>query len=221
LFVPAEPGPAIPVTDKAKKAHGISAFVVEKGTPGFAAGKVEDLLGLHASSAAELLFRDCRIPASALLGEVGKGLRIAFGALDLGRIHCAGQAIGLAEAALEATLIYTADREQFGRPVGDFQGVQWMLADMSVQLDAARLLAYRAARMPDAGKRYSAEAAKAKLFAAEMAADLARKAVQLRGGYGCTKDMAVERYYRDAKLIEIGGGTIEAHQKNIAHDLAE
>jgi len=205
--------------DRSLGAKGITAFLVEKGTPGFTAGKAEDLLGLHSSSAAELLFKDCRIPASALLGEVGKGLRIAFGALDLGRIHCAGQAIGLADAALEATLTYTADREQFGRPIGDFQGVQWMLADMSVQLDAARLLAYRAARMADAGKRYSAEAAKAKLFAAEMAADLARKAVQLHGGYGCTKDMAVERYYRDAKLIEIYEGTNEIHREVIARSL--
>lgn len=205
--------------DRSLGAKGVSAFLVEKGTPGFAVGKTEDLLGLRASSAAELFFKDCRVPGSALLGKVGQGLRIAFNSLDLGRIHCAGQALGLADAALEATLAYTAGREQFGRPIGDFQGVRWMLADMSVQLDAARLLAYRAARMADAGKRYSVEAAKAKLFAAEMAADLARKAVQLHGAYGCTKDIAVERYYRDAKLIEIYEGTNEIHREVIARSL--
>lgn len=205
--------------DKSLGAKGITAFLVEKGTPGFTVGKVEDLLGLHASSAAELFFRDCRIPASAMVGEEGKGLRIAFASLDLGRIHVAGQAIGLAEAALEATLTYTADREQFGRPIGNFQGVQWMLADMSVMVDAANLLALNAARMADAGKDYGAAAAKAKLYAAESAADVARKAVQLHGGYGCTKDMPVERYYRDAKLIEIYEGTNEIHRAVIARSL--
>ncbi len=205
--------------DKSLGAKGITAFIVEKGTPGFTVGKVEDLLGLHASSAAELFFRDCRIPASAMVGEEGKGLRIAFASLDLGRIHVAGQAIGLAEAALEATLTYTADREQFGRPVGQFQGVQWMLADMSVMVDAANLLALNAARMADAGKEYGPAAAKAKLYASESAADIARKAVQLHGGYGCTRDMPVERYYRDAKLIEIYEGTNEIHREVIARSL--
>lgn len=205
--------------DRSLGAKGITAFLVEKGTPGFTSGKVENLLGLHASSAGELFFRDCRVPGSAVLGEIGKGLRIAFSSLDLGRIHCAGQAIGLAEAALEATLTYTADREQFGRPIGDFQGVQWMLADMAVAVDAANLLAYRAARVADAGKPYSAEAAKAKLYAAQIAADVARKAVELHGGYGCTKDMPVERYYRDAKLIEIYEGTAEIHRAVVARSL--
>jgi len=195
--------------DRSLGAKGITGFLVERGTPGFTTGKVEELLGLHASSAGELFFRDCRVPGSAVLGEVGKGLRIAFSSLDLGRIHVAGQAIGLAEAALEATVRYTAEREQFGRPISNFQGVQWMLADMSVLVDASNLLAYKAARMADAGKPYSSEAAKAKLFAAESAADVARKAVQLHGGYGCTKDMPVERYYRDAKLTEIYEGTNE------------
>ena len=205
--------------DRSLGAKGITAFLVEKDNPGFSVGKVEKLLGLHASSAAELFFKECRVPASALVGEVGKGLRIAFSSLDLGRIHCAGQAIGLADAALEATLAYTAEREQFGRPVGEFQGVQWMLADMSIQLDASRLLTYRAARMADAGKRYTAEAAKAKLHASEMAQQVATKAVQLHGGYGCTKDMPVERYYRDAKLIEIYEGTSEIHREVIARSL--
>ncbi len=205
--------------DRSLGAKGITAFLVERGTPGFTTGKVEEMLGLNASSAGELFFRDCRVPGSAVLGEVGKGLRIAFSSLDLGRIHVAGQAIGLAEAALEATLTYTADREQFGRPIGDFQGVQWMLADMSVLVDASKLMALRAARKADSGKPYSAEAAKAKLFAAESAADVARKAVQLHGGYGCTKDMPVERYYRDAKLIEIYEGTNEIHRAVIARSL--
>jgi butyryl-CoA dehydrogenase len=198
--------------DRSLGAKGITAFLVEKGTPGFTSGKVEDLLGLHASSAGELFFRDCRVPGSAVLGEVGKGLRIAFSSLDLGRIHVAGQAIGLAEAAFEATLTYTAEREQFGRPIGDFQGVQWMLADMSIMVDTANLLAYRAARMADAGKPYSAEAAKAKLYCSEIGAKVAHKAVELHGGYGCTTDMPVERYYRDAKLIEIYEGTAEIHR---------
>ena len=205
--------------DRSLGAKGITAFLVDKGTPGFTAGKTEELLGLHASSAGELFFRDCRVPGSAVLGEVGRGLRIAFSSLDLGRIHCAGQAIGLAEAALEASLTYTAEREQFGRPIGDFQGVQWMLADMSVMVDAANLLAYRAARIADAGKNYSAAAAKAKLYAAEIGADVARKALELHGGYGCTKDMPVERYYRDAKLIEIYEGTAEIHRTVIARSL--
>ncbi len=205
--------------DRSLGAKGITAFLVDKGTPGFTAGKTEELLGLHASSAGELFFRDCRVPASAVVGEVGKGLRIAFSSLDLGRIHCAGQAIGLAEAALEATLTYTADREQFGRPIGDFQGVQWMLADMSVMVDAANLLAYRAARIADAGKPYSAAAAKAKLYAAEIGAKVAHDAVELHGGYGCTKDMPVERYYRDAKLIEIYEGTAEIHRTVVARSL--
>jgi len=205
--------------DRSLGAKGITAFLVERGTPGFTSGKVEDLLGLHASSAGELFFRDCRIPASNLVGEIGKGLRIAFSSLDLGRIHVAAQGIGLAQAALEATLTYTAEREQFGRPVGDFQGVQWMLADMSVQTDAATLMAYRAARMADAGKNYTAEAAKAKLLGAEVGSFVASKAVQLHGGYGCTKDMPVERYYRDAKLIEIYEGTSEIHRTVIARSL--
>lgn len=205
--------------DRSLGAKGITAFLVEKGTPGFTNGKVEDLLGLHASSAGELFFRDCRVPGSAVVGEVGKGLRIAFASLDLGRIHCAGQAIGLAEAALEATLTYTADREQFGRPIGDFQGVQWMLADMSIMVDAANLLTYRAARLADAGKSYSTEAAKAKLYASEIGAVVAHRAVELHGGYGCTKDMPIERYYRDAKLIEIYEGTAEIHRTVVARGL--
>lgn len=205
--------------DRSLGAKGITAFVVEKGTPGFTVGKVEEMLGLNASSAGELFFRDCRVPGSALLGEVGKGLRIALASLDLGRLHVAGQAVGLAEAALAATLTYTAEREQFGRPIGDFQGVQWMLADMSVVTDAAGLLCYRAARIADAGKNYSAAAAKAKLYASQIAADVARKAVELHGGYGCTKDMPVERYYRDAKLIEIYEGTAEIHRTVVARSL--
>jgi len=205
--------------DRSLGTKGITAFVVEKGTPGFTVGKVEEMLGLNASSAGELFFRDCRVPGSALLGEVGQGLRIALTSLDLGRIQVAGQAVGLAEAALEATVTYTSEREQFGRPVGSFQGVQWMLADMSVATDAAGLLCYRAARMADAGKNYTAAAAKAKLFASEIAADVARKAVELHGGYGCTRDMPVERYYRDAKLIEIYEGTAEIHRTIVARSL--
>ena len=139
--------------------------------------------------------------------------------LDLGRIHCAGQAIGCAEAAFQAALSYTADREQFGRPIGHFQGVQWMLADMYTQIEAAKLLAYKAARLADANKNYNVEAAAAKLYASEMAVDVARKAVQLHGGYGCTKDMPVERYYRDAKLIEIYEGTSEICRTIIARGL--
>ncbi|MBN1152430.1 MAG: acyl-CoA dehydrogenase family protein [Dehalococcoidia bacterium] len=205
--------------DRSLGAKGITAFVVDKSTPGFTVGKVETMLGLHASSAGELFFRDCRIPGDAVLGEVGKGLRIAFSSLDLGRIHVAGQGVGLAEAALEATLTYTANREQFGRPIGDFQGVQWMLADMSIMVDNASLLCYRAARAADAGKPYSAHAAKAKLYASEIAAKVAHDAVALHGGYGCTLDMPVERYYRDAKLIEIYEGTAEIHRTVVARSL--
>lgn len=205
--------------DRAQGAKAITAFIVDKGTPGFTAGKVEDLLGLHASSATELFFKDCRVPASSMLGQLGKGLRIALRSLDLGRVHCAGHGIGCAEAAFKAALTYTADREQFGRPIGHFQGIQWILADMSVQIKAANLLAYEAARMADAGKPYSVEAAAAKLYASETAVDVARKAVQLHGGYGCTTDMPVERCYRDAKLIEIYEGTSEICRTIIARGL--
>ena len=205
--------------DRTQGAKGITAFIVDKETPGFTVGKSEDLLGMHASSATELFFKDCRIPASAVLGETGKGLRVAFRSLDLGRIHCAGQAIGCAEAAFQAAVTYTADREQFGRPIGKFQGVQWMLADMQTQIKAASLLAYEAARLADDKKPYSIEAAAAKLYASEMAVDVARKAVQLHGGYGCTKDMPVERCYRDSKLIEIYEGTSEICRTVIARGL--
>ncbi len=205
--------------DKSLGAKGITAFLVDRDTPGFSVSKVEDLIGMHASSACELFFRDCRIPGSAVLGEIGKGLRVAFSSLDLGRIHVAGQGIGLSEAALEASLAYTADREQFGQPIGDFQGIQWMLADMSVGIDAASLLALSAARKAESGKPYSTESVKAKLYAAETAADVSRKAVQLHGGYGCTRDMPVERYYRDAKMIEIYEGTNEILRTVIARNL--
>ena len=205
--------------DKSLGSKGITAFVVEKGTPGFTVGKLEDKMGIRHESAAELMFDDCRIPAANLVGEVGKGMRIALTILDEGRLDVAGQGIGVSSAALDAAIEYSKQRHQFGQAISEFQGIQWMLVDMATQLDAAWLLGYRAARVADSGQRFTKEVAEAKLFAANTAMDVTRKALQIHGGYGFMKDLPLERYYRDAKIIEIYEGTSEVQRLVISRAL--
>jgi butyryl-CoA dehydrogenase len=207
------------MTDKEKGARGISAFIVEKDTPGFRAGKAEKKLGLNASGTAELVFEDCRIPKDQLLGQRGSGFKIAMQTLDGGRIGIAAQAIGIARAAMEQSCKYALERVQFGQPIAKFQAIQWMLADMAVEIDAARLLAYRAAQMQSRKQRFTKEAAMAKLFASETAMKTATKAVQIHGGYGYSKEYPVERNFRDAKITEIYEGTSEIQRLVIAANL--
>ena len=195
--------------DKSLGNEGITAFLVEKGTPGLSVGRIEHKLGMRGSSTVELFFNDCHIPEENLLGEVGKGLRSALGGLDVGRLSIAGQAVGIAQAALEASVAYAKERKQFGQTLAEFQAIQWMIVDMSTAIDAARLLAYHAARTGDAGKRFTQEAAQAKVLASETAMDVTRKAIQIHGGYGYMDDLPLERYYREAKITEIYEGTNE------------
>lgn len=205
--------------NKALKHRGISAFIVEKGTPGFTVGKKERKLGIRVSSTAELVFTDCRLPAENRLGEEGQGFRIAIEAIDSSRISVAAQAVGIARAALEASINYAKQRQQFGQPIANFQAIQWMLADMATDIDAARLLTYRAASLKDKGLPFVKESAMAKLFASEVAMAAATKGVQIHGGYGYTKDYPVERYFRDAKITEIYEGTSEMQRLTIARNL--
>lgn len=195
--------------DKSLGNEGITAFLVEKGTPGLSVGRIEHKLGMKGSSTVELFFNDCHIPEENLLGEVGKGLRSALGGLDIGRLSIAGQAVGIAQAALEASVAYVKERKQFGQTLAEFQAIQWMIVDMSTAIDAARLLAYHAARIGDAGKCFTQEAAQAKVLASETAMDVTRKAIQIHGGYGYMDDLPLERYYREAKVTEIYEGTNE------------
>src|SRR6476661_713879 len=206
-------------TDRAAGHRGISAFLVEKGTPGFTVVKTEDKLGIRASDTAELLFEGCRVPATQRLGEVGQGFRIALGALDGGRIGIAAQAVGIATAAYEAALAYARERKSFGVPIGQHQMVQWMLADMATTIEAARLLTLRAAWRKDAGAAYGPEAAMAKLFAAETAMRVTTDAIQVHGGYGFIKEYQVERYFRDAKITQIYEGTSQIQKLVIARHL--
>ena len=211
------------VTDPDKKHRGISAFVVEKGTPGFSVGREEDKLGIRAASTCGLVFEDCRVPVANRLGEDGEGFKVAMASLDAGRVGIAAQALGIAQGAYEAALAYAKERHQFGQPIAEFQGIQWMLADMATRIEAARLLTYQAALAKDrakkSGERYSKEAAMAKLFASETAVWVTNKAVQIHGGYGYIKEYAVERYYRDAKITEIYEGTSEIQRIVIAHQI--
>ncbi|MFH1228642.1 MAG: acyl-CoA dehydrogenase [Planctomycetota bacterium] len=206
-------------TDKSQGHKGISAFIVEKGTPGFKVGKKEEKLGINASSTTELVFEDCRIPEENLLGQLGQGFKIALQTLDGGRIGIASQALGIARAALEASVKYAKERQQFNQPLAGFQAIQWMLADMATNLDAARLLTHRAAFLKDSKKRYSNEAAMAKLFASETATMVTHRGIQIHGGYGYTKDYPVERFYRDARITEIYEGTSEIQRIVIAANL--
>lgn len=207
------------MTDKSKGSRGISAFIVEKDYPGFSIGKIEDKMGIRGSSTAELIFRDCVVPKENLLGKEGEGFKIAMKTLDGGRIGIAAQALGIAEGALEESIKYIKERQQFGRPLSKFQGLQWMLADMATAIEAAKLLVYRAAYNKSNGLPYNKEAAMAKLYAANVAMDVTTKAVQLHGGYGYTKDYPVERMMRDAKITEIYEGTSQVQQMVIAANL--
>lgn len=199
----------IAMTDRSKGNHGISAFIVERGTPGFSVGEPEDKMGIRGSSTCELIFEDCRIPKENLLGREGKGFAIAMKTLDGGRIGIASQALGIAEGAIDETVKYTTERKQFGRRISQFQNTQFELADMKTTAEAAQLLVYRAADAKQAGLPYGHFAAMAKLFAANSASDITRRCLQLFGGYGYTRDYPIERMMRDAKITEIYEGTSE------------
>jgi alkylation response protein AidB-like acyl-CoA dehydrogenase len=209
----------IAATDKTKGTHGLSAFIVEKGTKGFRPGKKENKLGLRASDTSELIFEDCEIPAENLLGVEGEGFIDAMRVLDGGRISIAALALGIGRGALDAATRYVKERRQFGKAIAEFQGIQWKLADMSTELDAARLLTQRAAVLKDAGRKVTRESAMAKLFASEVAVRICDEAVQLFGGYGFIKDYPVEKYYRDVKLCTIGEGTSEIQRMVIAREI--
>jgi alkylation response protein AidB-like acyl-CoA dehydrogenase len=209
----------IAVTDKSQGTHGLSAFIVEKGTPGFRAGKKENKLGLRASDTSELIFEDCAIPAENLLGKEGEGFVDAMRTLDGGRISIAALSLGIARGALDASVKYVKERRQFGKAIAEFQGIQWKLADMATELDAARLLTLRAAVLKDAGKRVTQESAMAKLYASEVAVKICNEAVQLHGGYGFIKDYPVEKFYRDVKLCTIGEGTSEIQRMVIGREI--
>jgi butyryl-CoA dehydrogenase len=203
-------------TDPARGTRGMSGFIVEKDTPGFSVGEAEHKLGIRGSSTPPLYFADCRIPKDALLGGEGNGFKVAMQTLDGGRICIAAQALGIAQAALDASVAYAKERVQFGKPIAALQAIQWMIADMATEVDAARLLAYRAASCVDNGRPYSTEGAMAKLFASETATRVAGKAIQIHGGYGYTESYPVERNWRDAKITEIYEGTSEVQRMVIA-----
>ncbi|MBI2217451.1 MAG: acyl-CoA dehydrogenase [Candidatus Rokubacteria bacterium] len=203
-------------TDRARGSHGISAFLVEKGTPGFVVAKTEDKLGLKASDTAELVFEDCRVPAANRLGDEGMGFKIAMAALDGGRIGIAAQAVGIAAGAFEKARRYAKERTSFGKPIGEHQMVAWMLADMATAIDAARLLTLKAAALKDRGERFGTASAMAKLFAAETAMRVTTDAIQVHGGYGYIKEYQVERYFRDAKITQIYEGTSQIQKLVIA-----
>jgi butyryl-CoA dehydrogenase len=207
------------VTDPSRGKKGISAFVIEKGTPGFSVGKIEDKLGLRGSDTAELLFQDCHVPKENLLGVEHEGFKIALATLDGGRIGIAAQAVGIAQGCLEESLAYAKQRRQFGQPIANFQAIQWMLADMATEIDAARLLTYRAAWLHQQGKKVTKEAAMAKVFASEAANRAAYKGIQIFGGYGYIKEFAVERFYRDARITTLYEGTSEIQRLVIARHL--
>jgi alkylation response protein AidB-like acyl-CoA dehydrogenase len=210
---------AMAVTDRSGAQHGISAFIVEKGTPGFRAGKKENKLGLRASATGEVIFSDCRLGPSQLLGKRGEGFVDSLRVLDGGRISIAALSIGMAQGAYDAALRYSKVRKQFGRPISEFQAIQHKLVDMATELDAARLLNYRAASRIDRGQRVTKESAMAKLFASEAAVRIANEAVQIHGGYGFIKDYPVEKFYRDVKLCTLGEGTSEIQRLVIARQL--
>ncbi len=196
-------------TEPSLKTRGVSAFVIESDTPGYKIGKIEKKLGIRSSSTAEIILEDARIPKDNLLGELNKGFKVSMVTLDGGRLGIASQALGIAKAAIEDSVKYAKERHQFDQPIANFQAIQWMLADMEMEYEAAWLLTYRASLMKDKGIPYSKEAAMAKLKTSEMCMDVARKAVQIHGGYGYTEDFNVERYYRDAKITELYEGTSE------------
>jgi len=211
----------IAITNREMRSRGISAFVVERGTKGFIAGKKENKLGMRASETASIIFEDCWIPEENLIGEVGRGFVNAMQVLDGGRISIAALALGIAQGAYESALKYSQERRQFGQPIFDFQGIQFKLADMATQIDAARLLTLRAASMKDNKRQTTRESAMAKLFASEIAVKVAEEAIQIHGGYGYTKDYPPEKYWRDSKLCTIGEGTSEVQRLVIARQLVD
>lgn len=211
----------IATTDKTKGHHGISAFVVEKGTPGFGHGKKEDKLGIRSSDTCSLTFENCRVPKENLIWEEGKGFNFAMNTLNGGRIGIASQALGIAEASLEAALKYSKERKAFGKEIASLQAIQFKLADMAMKVDAAKMLTFKAAAMKDAGKKYYAEAAMAKLYASKIAVECALEAIQIHGGYGYVREYLVERFLRDAKITEIYEGTSEIQKIVIARSLLD
>jgi alkylation response protein AidB-like acyl-CoA dehydrogenase len=207
------------VTDKEKGTKGISAFVVEKGTKGFRPGRKENKLGLRASDTSELIFEDCEIPAENLIGKEGDGFKDAMRVLDGGRISIAALSLGMARGALDAAMKYAQERRQFGKAISEFQAIQFKLADMATELDAAWLLTMRAAQMKDAGMKVTLESAMAKLYASEAACRICDEGVQIHGGYGFIKDYPAEKFYRDVRLCPIGEGTSEIQRMVIAREL--
>ena len=210
---------AMAVTDRAAGTKGISAFIIEKGTPGMSAGKKEDKLGMRASDTSEVLFDNCRIPAGQLLGAEGQGFVHTMQVLDAGRIGIAALSVGLAQGAYEAALHYAKERKAFGKTISQFQAIQWKLADNATRIEAARLLTYRSAYLKDRGRRTTLEAAMAKLYASEIAVTAADDCVQIHGGYGFVRDYPAEKFFRDVKLTTIGEGTSEIQRLVIARQL--
>jgi butyryl-CoA dehydrogenase len=207
------------MTDRSKGTRGISCLLVEKNTPGFEIGHLEEKMGIKGSHQSELIFEDCRIPAENLIGKEGRGFGIAMQSLDAGRVGVAAQALGIAQGALDESIIYAKQREQFGKPIARLQAIQWMIAEMATEIQAARHLVYHAGFMKTSGQRYSKEAAMAKLYASEVAGRTTDKAVQIHGGYGYIREYAVERYFRDAKITQIYEGTSEVQKLVIAGTL--
>jgi alkylation response protein AidB-like acyl-CoA dehydrogenase len=209
----------VATVDRSLRHRGITAFIVDKDTPGFAVGKHERKLGMHGVSSVELIFQDCVVPGENRLGEEGQGLKIALEALNASRTTVGAEAVGISQAAFDAALNYAKERKQFGQPIASFQAIQWMLADMATQIEAARLLTYRAAYLEDKGLPFAKEAAMAKLFASEVSRMVTNNALQIHGGYGYTRDYPVERYLRDARLTELYEGTSEMMRMTIARNL--
>ncbi|WAW15138.1 acryloyl-CoA reductase [Peptostreptococcus equinus] len=207
------------LTQPEKGLKGMSAIIIEKGTPGFSIGKIESKMGLAGSETAELIFEDCRVPASNLLGKEGQGFKIAMQALDGARIGTGAQAVGVAEGALDLSVKYAKERVQFGKPIGTLQGIQWYIADMATKTESAKMLVYYAAYLKDAGKAHTKESAMCKLNASENARHVTNMALQIHGGYGYMKDYPLERMYRDAKITEIYEGTSEIHKVVIAREV--
>ena len=206
-------------TGEAGDSHGMSSFIIEKGTPGFTSGKKENKLGMRASETAELIFSDCKVHKSQMLGEVGDGFIQSLKVLDGGRISIAALSLGIAQGAFDAALHYSKERQQFNKPISSFQGISFKLADMATKIEAARLLTFRAAELKNLGRSVNKESAMAKLFASEVAVDVANEGVQIFGGYGYTKDYPAEKFYRDAKLCTIGEGTSEIQKLVISRAL--
>ncbi len=207
------------MTDKSLAHRGISCFIVERSMPGVKIGKIFDKMGIRSSVVSEVVFDGVRVPKKNMLGRPGDGFQIAMDTLDCGRISIAAQAVGIARASLEAAIEHARTRVQFGKPISDQQAIRWMVADMATELEAARLLTYRAAHLTDRGRKHTKEASMAKLFAASTAVDAARKALQIHGGYGYMTDLPLERYYRDAKITEIYEGTSEIQRLVISNEL--